>query len=286
MKIAVFGDFIVDKYSFYTSTKTTPEANVPILEFDNEKKFPGGAFLLSSILDNIGFEIDFYTNVGEEIYKQLNASVNIFDSKININSTIKERIILDNKYIHRIDSDVNITNSKKFIKECIENFQSNISSYSALVVADYNKGFLNNDFTEQINKIARENNLLTFLDPKPNNKINLNNWSYIKPNFLEASEISKTEDLDEIIKYFTSKLKTNLFLTLGESGCIFSDGVNTYKKDSSSNKFIDLSGCGDAALAGFIKGILIENDIDLALEHAMTESAKVMKQFGPWNKYK
>ena len=90
MKIALFGDFIVDIYNFYSSNKFTPEANVPILQFEEKKTYPGGAFLLASLLNDENFNVDFYTNVGKEDYKSLNSEINVIDAELDLNTTIKK----------------------------------------------------------------------------------------------------------------------------------------------------------------------------------------------------
>jgi D-beta-D-heptose 7-phosphate kinase/D-beta-D-heptose 1-phosphate adenosyltransferase len=282
MKIAVFGDFIIDVYNFYSSEKLTPEANVPILKLKETKTYPGGAYLVASLLKDEDFEVDFYTNVGEEKYTTLNPEICVIDAEIESNTTIKQRVILEGKYLHRVDKDIIIEMSKVNSDALIDKFQTNIESYSAVVFADYNKGILNDYLASRVKKISNERNIPTFLDPKPENNINLNDWTFIKPNLPEAVKITGSSNLNEITNFFEKKLQAGLFLTLGKDGCLLSNKGKTYFQKPHSLDYIDLSGCGDAAFSGLIKGVLKNQDETQIIKVAMKESAKVMKQFGPW----
>ena len=154
MKIAVFGDFIIDVYNFYSSEKLTPEANVPILKLKETKSYPGGAYLVASLLNDEDFEVDFYTNVGEEKYTTLNPEICVIDAEIESNTTIKQRVILEGKYLHRVDKDIIIEMSKVNSDALIDKVQTNIESYSAVVFADYNKGILNDYLASRVKKIS------------------------------------------------------------------------------------------------------------------------------------
>ena len=56
MKVLVFGDVIVDKYIYGTSTRISPEAPVPVVTFQEEKESLGGAGLVYENLKSLGVD--------------------------------------------------------------------------------------------------------------------------------------------------------------------------------------------------------------------------------------
>ena len=109
-KFAVFGDSILDKYSFYDSNRNSPEAPVPIIVNETNEYFLGGAGLVSDTLIDLGNEVDLYTMLGQElnseIFKSLVNKISIFDfAEKKYKLTLKERIIVNQNYFLRKDYD-------------------------------------------------------------------------------------------------------------------------------------------------------------------------------------
>ena len=57
MKVLVFGDVIVDKYIYGSSTRISPEAPVPVVNVEKIATSLGGAGLVYENLKNLGVTI-------------------------------------------------------------------------------------------------------------------------------------------------------------------------------------------------------------------------------------
>ena len=57
MKILVFGDVIVDKYIYGTSSRISPEAPVPIVNIEKVSNSLGGAGLVHENLRNLSVNV-------------------------------------------------------------------------------------------------------------------------------------------------------------------------------------------------------------------------------------
>ena len=66
LNIAILGDVILDKFSFYKSNRISPEAPVPIIELEKFEYFPGGASLTASNLNKLGCNVDIFTQIGDD----------------------------------------------------------------------------------------------------------------------------------------------------------------------------------------------------------------------------
>ena len=62
-KILVIGDAMLDKYSFGTINRISPEAPVPVLKIKEEIMKPGGAANVAANVRSLGIETNLITNV-------------------------------------------------------------------------------------------------------------------------------------------------------------------------------------------------------------------------------
>ena len=139
MKVLVIGDSCIDRYRYGTCERISPEAPVPILNFCNFEDKKGMA-----------------ANVAENLIS-LNLNVNLFTNKEQI---IKERFI-ESKSMQQL---LRVDYENLPIEEAkIENI--NLDDYSAIVISDYNKGFLQKNSIQDIIKI-NNNKKPIFVDSK------------------------------------------------------------------------------------------------------------------------
>src|ERR1700676_4471000 len=97
-KILVIGDTILDIYLYGDTTRISPEAPVPIVEFHSTKTVLGGAANVANNLDALEAPYHFLTILGNDEYhpiimsiKQLKGTCVTVD---NYNNTVKTRIVI------------------------------------------------------------------------------------------------------------------------------------------------------------------------------------------------
>jgi D-beta-D-heptose 7-phosphate kinase/D-beta-D-heptose 1-phosphate adenosyltransferase len=136
--------------------------------------------------------------------------------------------------------------------------------YDAIIISDYNKGFLEE---EDIQDIC-ENNKNVFIDTKKK----LGEWvkdaDFIKINELEYKK--NHELLSD--KGFEEKL----IVTLGSKGCRYNG--KDFPVEEVPVK--DVSGAGDTFIAGLVRGYLDTQDIESAIEFAQKCTTVVVQQHG------
>lgn len=100
----------------------------------------------------------------------------------------------------------------------------------------------------------------------------------IKPNKIEAEILSgiKIKDMDSLNRvgeYFLNKGVKRVFITLGEKGVYYNDGINFGLINGCSNvKVVNATGAGDAFMAAAVYGYLNGFDIDYCTRFSMGAS--------------
>ncbi len=282
-KIAVFGDSILDSFTFYLSNRMSPEAPVPVIEPSNKKYFPGGAALTSAKLAFYKNDVDLYTQIGKDQYgKILNDTLGKVKI-INFGSTkystiLKNRIIVNNKY--HLREDLEFLSEPNVNTKIIKAFKENIRQYSAVVFVDYNKGFLNKTLFNKLKNLCIENNLKTFIDPHVKNVFDFKGIDYIKPNLSESRIITGKNNVRSALRELESKYDAIPIITLGSKGAVTIIDNKIIYSETYKTKFIDSSGCGDIFLATFINSIINNNALKICLNNAVKQATESCKIFG------
>jgi sugar/nucleoside kinase (ribokinase family) len=137
------------------------------------------------------------------------------------------------------------------------------NKYSAIVISDYNKGFLTEEDIEYIS----QHHPLTFLDTKKVLGKWANKITFIKINRKEFLNTEQT---------LTPILKSKVIQTLGSDGCSYNNKTYPVKNVEIKN----LSGAGDSFLAGLVVEYLKNKDIEKALIFANKVASIVVQKMG------
>jgi bifunctional ADP-heptose synthase (sugar kinase/adenylyltransferase) len=241
MKILIIGDSCEDIFRYGKVERLAPEAPVPVIIPEKEEINPGMAGNVVRNLKALGVETHFITNT----------------------DVIKKIRYVCSKYNHlllRVDE-----NDK--CEQVNKNTLDNIlwSEFDAVIISDYNKGFL----TElDIDYISKQHPLV-FLDTK---KI-LGKWaqnvSYIKINHQEyLNNINMLEN--------NINLKDRVIVTRGKHGCDFK-GINYPTKEVLVK---DVSGAGDTFLAGLVAEYVKTKNYKKAIKFAQKCTTTVIQKSG------
>lgn len=241
MRILVIGESCTDVFIYGFCDRICPEAPVPVFQPLRKEINRGMAENVANNIKALGYNYDIITNDNEII------KTRYVDSK-------------SNQIIMRLDENDFVENSYKFNPKKLRN-------YDAIIISDYNKGFLT---VENINFISKLG-YLTFLQT---NKI-LDTWclgvDFIKIN---EAEYKRTEHL-------LDKLDVNiwdkLIVTLGSQGCKFRSKVYPVKRKV---KVKSLAGAGDTFLAAFVVEYVKNRNINKAINYAQICASKVIQKHG------
>lgn len=219
-KILLIGDSCIDEYHYGVCERLSPEAPVPVVSIKRSETKPGMAANVYENLISLGCEVDFVTSEVKSIKKRY----------------IDER---SGQHMIRIDEDLYTPplNPDKI------NF---IHQYDALVISDYNKGFISD---ESLVDILTRYSWPVFIDTKKNDLKKLKK-SFVKINDIEYKTINSKNE--------------NLIITMGAAGAKYKN--KTYPAPKVET--VDVCGAGDTFLAALTVEYLITKDIEKAIKFA------------------
>ena len=242
MKILVFGESCKDVFHYGDCSRLCPDAPVPVFKLINTTKAWGMAKNVESNLLSLGAKVDLITND-------------------NYNSITKIRY-MDNRTNHmflRVDE-----NDDCYGKLSIEKIESiSFEKYDAVIVSDYNKGYM----SEDILKIISKKHNTTFIDTKRLLSDWAKDFSFIKLNHKEY-ENNKNN--------LTENLKQKIILTKGQFGSIYQK--NIYPVPNVEVK--DTSGAGDTFVSGLCYEFARTGSILEAIIFANQCATKVVQKRG------
>lgn len=238
-KILVIGDSCEDVFVYGKSERLSPEGPAPVFIPLYETVNGGMAKNIVSNLNTTGVSIDLITNINK----------------------IKKTRYVDESFNYlflRVDE-------SDWCEHININTLPDLSQYHAIIISDYNKGFLIEDDISYISK----NHPMVFMDTK---KL-LGDWAsdvfMIKINFNEYQ--SNLEYLQK-----NKKMLAKTIITRGKHGCDF----NNQNYPTKSVDVKDVSGAGDTFIAGFVWKYLCTQDIDTSLKYANECSTVVVQKRG------
>ena len=239
-KVLVVGDSCEDVFIYGKCDRICPEAPVPVFT-PVETKVNGG--MSKNVFNNLA---------------SLNPSVE-YSLCTNANKITKTRYVdyKTNQMIVRVDEN---DKADKFYR----NTDLLRYNYDAVVISDYNKGFLTEDDIKWLaNKYP-----VTFLDTKKHIGDWVKDITYIKIN---ESEYNRNRE------YLDESFDSNLIVTLGEKGVRYNNDV--YTPNDIVDAF-DLSGAGDTFLAGLVTSYKEDKDINKAILFAQECAGKAIVKKG------
>ncbi|MFK4786066.1 D-glycero-beta-D-manno-heptose-7-phosphate kinase [Fusobacterium sp. MFO224] len=261
LKIAVVGDIMLDDYLIGTVERVSPEAPVPVVLVKKEKFVLGGAGNVVNNLSALGVKTYCYGIVGDDTdgekllrsMKKIGVETSGIIKSEERPTIVKRRILGGNQQLLRIDWE-DPTNIDDLLEEAIlDSISKNIESIDAIILSDYNKGVLTPRLSKEIIKLARKNNKIITVDPKPSNIKNYVGASSMTPNKKEAFLCLKNSeklDINEIGIDVREMLKLdNLLITRSEEGVSLYDDKGITNIPTFAKEVFDVTGAGDTVIS-------------------------------------
>jgi len=233
LKVLLIGDSCTDRYNIGTVDRLSPEAPVPVIKVVDSYDLSGMAANVYDNLTNLNCWIAFITN-RENIVK-----TRYIDSR-------------SGQHLLRVDDE-----------PVIEPWDGDIGSqpwetYDAVVISDYNKGFLTYQHIEQV---IRNFQGPVFIDTK---KTDLRRFqgAYVKINSLENS--------------LATSLPDDLIVTLGKHGARYKNQIYP----APTIEVSDVCGAGDTFLSSLTYQYLLTKDIEKAIMFANIAASLTVQHRG------
>ncbi|MGB0452978.1 MAG: bifunctional heptose 7-phosphate kinase/heptose 1-phosphate adenyltransferase [Bacteriovoracaceae bacterium] len=271
--LMVLGDVGIDKYTFGSVDRISPEAPVPVLNVKKEWLKLGMAANITHNLQTLNvpstlFGVigdDNHANVFEELLEEQGLKTWGLVRSEKRKTTFKERILTDTQQICRVDYESlgPLTNEQtEDLKKRLDDLSEN---HSAIIIEDYAKGTLSEDLCQFAIKLFRDKNILVAVDPGRDIPARFyRGANLLKPNLKEALLLTRSlgfniKDPSEAAKVLAHELEIDyIVITLG------GEGILLFERESKKETLIptiptevyDVSGAGDTVISLLTSSLL------------------------------
>ena len=276
-RVLVLGDVMLDQFIWGGVSRISPEAPVPVVDFERESFMPGGAANVARNLTALNVPTELFGAIGNDPaaaqLKKLLAEQKIGCAGLVANSSrhtsVKTRVVAHKQQVVRIDRETRNGLDGKLAAKLIAQIKLKLSKTAAVIVGDYGKGVVTQSLLNEIKTLCHERGVWLSFDPKPVHHLNLSNLSLITPNRKEAFELANLPDetknanplADKNLMLVAERLLNELrpavlLITLGELGMLLCQrGQKPFHIPTVAQEVFDVSGAGDTVIATFTLAI-------------------------------
>ena len=173
-RMGVLGDLMLDRYLWGTASRLSPEAAVPVVDFVEQSECLGGAGNVAANLAALGAKAQAFGAAGADepgraLQKCLRAAW-IADKGVIADSkritAVKTRIIARHQQVVRVDHERREPLRGETQEKLLRLLFTALKHLDALVVSDYDKGLITDDFAERVLSAAHQLHVPVFVKPK------------------------------------------------------------------------------------------------------------------------
>jgi D-glycero-beta-D-manno-heptose-7-phosphate kinase len=276
-RVLVVGDIMLDQFIWGGVSRISPEAPVPVVEFERESFMPGGAANVARNLAALNVPAELFGMIGRDEngrrLKKLLCGQNIHCGGLFANAarhtSVKTRIVAHQQQVVRIDRETRDGLDARLTGRLLAEIKLKLPKTDAMIVGDYGKGVVTQPLLNEIKLLCRARGVWLSLDPKPVHHLNLAGLSLITPNRKETFELANLPDetrhpnplADKNLMFAAERLLNELrpavlLITLGELGMLLCQrGQKPFHIPTVAQEVFDVSGAGDTVIATFTLAI-------------------------------
>ncbi len=273
----VVGDVMLDQFIWGRVARISPEAPVPVVEFERENFMPGGAANVARNLTALGAKAELFGATGHDAAaRQLVGLLAVervgCGGLIPVASrmtTKKIRVIAQHQHVARVDRETRDPLDARASGRLLEAVAEAVRSADAVIVGDYGKGVVTQTLLDGIRRVCRARGVWLSVDPKPVHTLEIRGVSLLTPNRKEAFAMAGVADTnreadplrDTALMGVVAKLLAELhpallLITLGEHGMLLcSRDRKPFHIRTVAREVFDVSGAGDTVIASFTLAI-------------------------------
>jgi D-glycero-beta-D-manno-heptose-7-phosphate kinase len=276
-RVLVIGDVMLDQFIWGRVARISPEAPVPVVEFQRESFMPGGAANVARNLTALGASATLFGVVGRDeaarqlsrLLRQQRVDCRGLLPQARRRTSVKTRIIAHQQQVVRIDREDLEELDGGVGARLVRALRKELGRADAVIVGDYGKGMVTQSLLDEVRQACRARGIWLSLDPKPVHRLDLRGLSLITPNRKEAFELAGLSDgsrrqdplADAGLLRAAGTLLADLqpallLLTLGDQGMLLCrHQQKPFPIPTAAKEVFDVSGAGDTVIASFTLAI-------------------------------
>ena len=296
LPIVIVGDLMLDHFVFGRVSRISPEAPVPVVEFDREDFRIGGAGNVAHNVRALGASVEVIGVVGADEHgvrlKDALRAAGIGTTGVGAEdrrpTTRKVRVVTSrNQQVARIDYESDQEVGGTIEAALMSALDRSAATARAIVISDYLKGSITKALVARAVNIGRDLRIPVLVDPKVPHLDYYSGATLLTPNNSEAEtaahmRIRTHADARTAARAIRDRTGCkSVLITRGESGMWLLDGDHEGSIAAAAREVADVTGAGDTVIATLAIALAAGADLSEAASLANTAAGIAVGKFGP-----
>lgn len=294
--VLIVGDLMLDHFVFGRVNRISPEAPVPVVEFEREDFRVGGAGNVAHNVRALGGTVEVVGVIGRDHHgthlkdKLRAGGVGIagVTAEEGRPTTRKMRLVTSrNQQVARVDYESDREATGDVEAALIAALEQASATAKAIVISDYLKGSVTRSIVARAVGLARDLRVPLLIDPKIPHLDYYAGATLLTPNNAEAEAASHTRirtnaDAQAAARAIRDRLGCRgVLITRGESGMWLLDETGEGHLPAAAREVADVTGAGDTVIATLALALATGADLVEAATLANAAAGISVTKFGP-----
>ena len=295
-RVLVVGDVMLDQFLIGRVSRISPEAPVPIVQFDREENRIGGAANVAHNIAGLGGRVELVGLVGNDAasatLRRALESHGITSAGLVTDearpTTRKVRVVTDrHQQVARVDYERDEEASGEPEQALVERASALASEVGAIVVSDYLKGAVTHRLVSALADLAKGRRVPLLVDPKIPHIGYYAGAALVTPNHHEAEvathmRIRSDADAARAARAFRERARcAGVLVTRGEHGMWLLDDMTEGPFAATAREVADVTGAGDTVIGTLALALAAGATSTEAAWLANHAAGVVVGKFGP-----
>jgi D-glycero-beta-D-manno-heptose-7-phosphate kinase len=294
--VLVVGDLMLDHFVIGRVDRISPEAPVPVVQFDHESYRLGGAANVANNVAALGGRVEIAGLVGNDDQgaRLLGA---LRTAGIGIGSVIADKgrcttrklrvVTTRNQQVARIDYECDGAAQGELEAALVKKIREAASHADVVLISDYQKGAITSATAQATIESAAAKGVPSLVDPKVPHIEFYAGADLITPNHHEAEAVTlqrirSSEDARSAAQRFRERARCrNVLITRGEHGMWLLGPDGEFDLPAEAREVSDVTGAGDTVIATIALGLAAGGSLQDAARLANRAAGLAVSRFGP-----
>jgi rfaE bifunctional protein kinase chain/domain len=294
--VLIVGDLMLDHFVYGRVNRISPEAPVPVVQYEREEYRLGGAANVAHNIVAMGGRAIAVGVVGRDAHAshlrddlgRLAVSTSGVLADPARCTTRKLRVVtMRNQQVARIDYESDAEVDGVVEQAVIARVRDAASSADAILISDYLKGVISRGVARACVEEAHRRDIPLLVDPKVPHVDYYEGATLVTPNHHEAEAVThmrirSTEEARLAARRFRERARcTNVLITRGEHGMYLLAGEVDVELTAEAREVADVTGAGDTVIAALALALASSAPLSEAARLANRAAGIVVGKFGP-----
>ena len=294
--VLVVGDLMLDHFVMGRVERISPEAPVPVVQFERESYRLGGAANVAQNVAALGGAVEIAGLIGpDDEGTQLLAELRRAGIGTDSIATDPERrttrklrvVTTRNQQVARIDYECERDAAGAIGQALVDNIRAAAARADVVVISDYQKGAITRATAQAAIASARAKNIPALVDPKVPHIDYYAGASLITPNHHEAEAVTlqRIRTADEArsaaVRFRERARCESVLITRGEHGMWLLGPQGEFDLPAEAREVSDVTGAGDTVIAAMALGLAAGGSLKDAARLANRAAGLAVARFGP-----